>query len=126
MNDLIIKQGKFSPEVQFLASGSLKITGRSILKYSSELYADAINWLREFDKLKHPALTLNLSLDALDTASVRCMVELVRTLNNFINCEKIKINWCYEKFDEDLMDIGSAIQQLSKVEFNLLEVENEA
>ena len=42
-----------------------------------------------------------------------------------LHCERgctLKINWFYEKFDEDLLSIGEDMQQLSGVEFKYIEV----
>jgi len=126
LENLFIPRTKYTPEINFLSSGHLSITGLSLLENSYELYIQAVNWLKEFGQGELKEITLDLKLEYLDTSSVRSVVDIVKLLNTFkekgIN---IKINWYYEKDDDDFYEIGEAMQYVSKSEFNLIEKETE-
>ncbi|MES2678578.1 MAG: DUF1987 domain-containing protein [Bacteroidota bacterium] len=122
MENLFIAKTKYTPEIQFLTSGQLSISGLSLLENSYEMYLKSIEWLKEFGKRTPCNINLNLKLEYLDTSSVRSVVDIVKLLNSFKELGfKIRINWYYEKDDDDFYEIGEAMQYISKSEFNLLE-----
>ncbi len=126
MENLIITRTKYTPEIQFLASGRLSINGLSLLENSYEMYLKAIDWLKKFGDSEPTEIILDLKLEYLDTSSVRSIVDIVKLLNGYK--EKgfvISINWYYEKDDEDFFEIGEALQHVSKSVFTLIPIDSE-
>jgi len=122
VENLFIAKTKYTPEIQFLISGQLSIKGLSLLENSYEMYQKSIEWLRDFGKRPACNINLNLKLEYLDTSSVRSVVDIVKLLNSFKELGfKVRINWYYEKDDDDFYEIGEAMQYISKSEFNLVE-----
>lgn len=89
------------------------------MKYSAEILERALDWIKKL-KEQPPAMPeLNIDLDALDTSSVRVMVIIIRQLNDLREHTRNLINWFYEEND-DMMDLGSYLETLAKVNFNLV------
>ena len=124
MIDLYIPKSKYTPEIQFLASGTLWIKGMSLLEDSQQLYSEVADWLRKFGEGTPCPAILNLKFDHLDTSSVRSVVDLIKIMNQLSELGfRLTINWYYEKADEDLFEIGEAIRSTCQVDFNLIETQ---
>jgi hypothetical protein len=122
LEDLLIARTKYTPEIRFLTSGTLSIKGLSLLENSYEMYLQAIDWLKAFGNEPPRDIRLDLKLEYLDTSSVRSVVDIVKLLNSFKDRGfNIRINWYYEKDDDDFYEIGEAMQYVSRSEFNLVE-----
>ena len=124
MVDLYIPKSRYTPEIQFSASGNLSIKGMSLLEDTHQLYSEVVDWLQKFSKSSPCEVKLELKFDHLDTSSVRSMVDIVKIMNNLGQQGfRVTINWYYEKADEDLYETGEAIQSASKVNFILVETQ---
>ena len=125
MENLVIPKGEYTPEIKFILPGALSIKGRSIMKYSAETFEQAVDWINRLKQHPPSTIALDVALDALDTASVRAMVIIIKHLNDLHGHCKTVINWYHEQSDEDLMDLGTSMASISKVEFNLVAVPDE-
>lgn len=124
LENLFVAKTKYTPEIQFLTTGQLSISGLSLLENSYEMYLKSIEWLKEFGNQSPRPVVLNLRLEYLDTSSVRSVVDIVKLLNVFKESGfQVQVNWYYEKDDEDFFEIGEAMQHVCKSEFNLIEKE---
>lgn len=106
----------------FLANGKLRISGFSLPENSYDLYSKPLNWLRDLKTSDPVPIELDLKFDYLDSSSVRSVADMVKILNNLRDhrFENVRVNWFYERDDDDMKETGADMSQLAKVEFKLI------
>lgn len=122
LTNLFIQRTKYTPEILFQANGKLRIVGFSIPENTLDVYAQPLDWLRALKKTDPMPIELDLKFDFLDSSSIRSVADMVKILNS-LGEHKVKVNWFYEKEDEDMREMGDDLSNLSKVEFNLIEMD---
>lgn len=125
MKNLLIKRTRYTPEFRFQTNGKLQIVGFSIPENTLEVYSAPLTWLRDLRESSPVPIELDLKFDFLDSSSVRSVADMVKILNSLPEnqFDHVKVNWFYEKEDEDMKEMGSDLSTLSKVEFNVIEMD---
>ncbi len=121
MNDLIIKAGKTTPEINFnFQSGVLFISGESYPENSKEFYAEVFAWLKSFIELKRK-LNFNIKFTYFNTSSSKIILDIIRLLNEYcINDGDVVLNWHYEEDDEDIYESGTEFTDGLKLKCNYI------
>lgn len=111
------------PEVVFDKGNNLfKISGRSLPEDSFEFYRPLISWMEEYSIDPNPVTQINISLDYLNSSSVKQIFFLLSKLEPLVaDGKEVKIVWhCY--FEDVLMREKCLIfKKLLKVPFEIME-----
>ena len=121
MDVINIEPSQKTPKVVFdKENGVLLIEGRSIPENSTEFYKPIYNWLDEYAENSNPETKFTFNLAYFNTSSSKCILDILRKLEKIQdNGSKVKVIWCYEEDDEDMMEAGEDYQRIVKIEIVL-------
>ncbi|PIE86205.1 MAG: nuclear pore complex subunit [Bacteroidia bacterium] len=116
-----------SPEIIFdPENNKFEIKGRSLLINAVEFYAPVIEWLEEYIKAPNKSTCFDVTLEYLNSSTVRKLVEIFVLLETLMeNGYDIKVNWYYYELDEIIMEKGEEIKSVVYLPFNIIEIASE-
>lgn len=111
-----------TPQLKFdLTQGNFEISGRSIPENSIEFYKPLLNWLDEYIQDPKERTYLKIMLEYFNTSSSKCLVEIFRRLEViYKNGQDLKIDWYYEKEDEDILESGQDFKEIMKLPIEMI------
>ncbi len=123
MENFIIKETKYTPEVNFnTKEGILNIKGNSYPENTLEFYDPILNLLENFfKKTKKEKIVLNIEIIYFNSSSSRVFFEIFDLIEDFGNRLDFIINWIYEGDNEGIMEIGEDFKEdFENLDFNLI------
>lgn len=123
MESLIIQKTEDTPQVDFdLETGVFKLSGRSLPENAIDFYKPVLDWAEEvlsqsFDK----EFTFEIQLEYFNTASSKQLAKMLLMIEKYIDANKIKVRWFYEKEDNDMLISGNQYSKFLKLEFEFIE-----
>lgn len=114
-----------TPSVSFDATlGTLELKGRSIPENSVEFYTSLLNWISAYSASPKETTTVEIKLEYFNTSSSKCILDLFKQLERLNGkVTEVKVNWYYEKDDEDMEEAGEDYQAIINIPFQMIEVE---
>lgn len=110
METTLAKQTKTTPEIVFNnIDNKLTVKGNSFPVESELFWSMIINQIKNFDQVD----VIEIDLEYINTNSIVYILNIIK-LNTSI------INWTYEKYDEDMYELGKMFKKLSKNQFNFI------
>lgn len=127
MNVLKIEETKQTPEIDFDPnSGELEITGRSIPENTFEFFNPILEWLEEYKDVAPSKTIIHVNLEYFNTSSSKYILEIFKKLKKLEDLDKeILVKWYYEEDDEEMMETGEDYEDVSGLEFEIIEIEEE-
>jgi hypothetical protein len=120
MTPLYIAGTSKSPEIDFKTDGEFSIKGNSYPENSGEFYEPVANWLKEFFKEDHSAVSLNVDLKYVNTSSIKSILTVITQIRSATDSD-IKVSWMYELEDEDMLATGEDLQEMCDMRFEFVE-----
>lgn len=104
MEPLHIAKKKDSLEVHFDPdAGILSLAGSSYPEDPVEFYSPLYVWLKQYIQDVNRPLTVNVTIDYLNTSSSKCILDFVEILEEYHQSGgEVALNWYYDKDDEDM------------------------
>lgn len=94
------------------ASGKLQFAGESYPENARAFFAPVFSWLDEFLATNPPSVSVELSLDYLNTSSTKCLLDLLEVFDKFRSSGGVAtVVWYYSKDDEDTLTMGQDIAE---------------
>lgn len=122
MRNLIIEGDKQKPNLEFLTSGKLSISGQSLPENVASVYASALDWIKEYTKSPAAETTLTFKMKYYNTASSKIFFSIIKELNTLYKMGmNIEIFWHYQEDDTDMLDAGEYFKDLVEIPFNFVE-----
>ncbi|NJK96263.1 MAG: DUF1987 domain-containing protein [Bacteroidales bacterium] len=106
-------------------TGKGNFEGRSITENSIEFYRPVINWIQNnlINKKSIDKFFVDFQLEYFNTSSSKCILSILTNLENAYELGvDIKINWFYEKDDEDILEAGEYFDRLVNLPIKLIEL----
>jgi hypothetical protein len=126
MENLRIEKTAKSP-LFILKDGYIGIAGRSIPQNSRQLYKPCFDWVEAYVEKPLPPMTkVDIFFEYIDTSSIRCVVDMLKTLETKKQGTKIEVSWYYEVYDEDMRELGTYVQTYMQAPFTFIEVEEDS
>ena len=125
MDNLIIEGTGKTPEIRFMAdAGTLELAGKSIPENSFGFYQPLFAWIDSYVLTPAPETVVKISLEYFNTSSSKCLLDILRKLENLNKSgkSKIVISWYYEADDEDMMEAGQDYDSLVDLSFNIIKI----
>lgn len=120
MEDLLIEETKYTPEIKFLASGELNIVGKSYPENTFEFYKPIMKWIEDYFAAGKKELTLNMEIIYFNSSSSKLffdMFDLIEANNN----EQIVVNWIYDEDNESSLEAGEDFKEdFEDLQINLI------
>ena len=123
MEAYLAEQTQKTPLVNFdPATGVFELKGKSIPENSSGFYNPLFDWLEKYCQDPSRQTHLNIQLDYFGTASSKCILDIIKRLEEMAQAGKGEavINWMYNDFDEDILEAGENYRAMVKLPFNLI------
>lgn len=123
----LIEQTRVTPFVEYNDSErTLRISGRSSPENPIMFYQRLMDFVDEFASSTEPVLIVNVSMEYFNTSSTKCLFNLFKKMNEVQGefGKVVVINWYYEDWDDDMLEIGEDFSYGLDMEFNLTEVED--
>lgn len=111
-----------TPELNFdFTKGVFEISGRSIPENSIEFYRPLLKCLDEYIKEPKEETHLKIILEYFNTSSSKCLVEIFRRMEKLHkNGQNLRIDWYYEKEDEDILESGQDFKEIMKLPIEMV------
>lgn len=124
MQGLHIEATKSTPEVTLdLETNRLVLEGRSLPENTRQFYEQVKACLNSYNPAEGSAITIDVKFTYVSSSSLIALLSLIKQMR--LHTERgctLKVNWYYEKYDDDLLTIGEDIQHLSSVDFEYFEI----
>jgi sulfatase maturation enzyme AslB (radical SAM superfamily) len=121
MNDLQIEPTNNSPLVDFFSSGKLILAGSVYPENAKEFFDPLIRWIEE---LQVDTVDFDLIIEYINTSAAKKLLELLQKLESSENIQERKVNWFYQKWDDDNLETGQILSEsLPSIDFHFVEYE---
>lgn len=122
MDSYYLRATHKTPELNFnFTNGIFEISGRSIPENSIEFYRPLLKCLDEYIKDPKEETHLKIILEYFNTSSSKCLVEIFRRLEKIHKeGQYLKIDWYYEKEDEDILESGQDFKEIMKLPIEMV------
>lgn len=122
MNDLQIEPTNKTPLIDFFSSGKLILAGSAYPENANEFFDPLIEWIVA---LHAEAVDFDLIIEYLNTSAAKKLMELLQKLQFNKNIQLCKVNWFYQKWDEDGLETGQILSDsLPGIKFEFVEYES--
>tara|TARA_B110000285_G_scaffold136471_1_gene152846 strand:- start:3920 stop:4312 length:393 start_codon:yes stop_codon:yes gene_type:complete len=107
-------------------TGVLEFKGRSIPEDSIEFFRPLNDWLDIYLNDPKYETIVNMKLEYFNTSSSKCILDFFKKLEK-INGQatNVRINWYFEKGDEDMAEAGEDYGAIVSLPFQIIELEGE-
>ncbi|MCH2215309.1 MAG: DUF1987 domain-containing protein [Flavobacteriales bacterium] len=126
MEALYFKATKSTPQVSLdKASGLCVVEGRSIPIDAESFYLPILKWVDQLGQASPSTIEFQFKLEFFNIASSKRILSILHKLSELQKLGfRIRVKWMYEKFDEDMLEIGKDYAlMLSDVFFTFHEFE---
>ncbi|MCD6180290.1 MAG: DUF1987 domain-containing protein [Bacteroidales bacterium] len=126
MKELILNGTKQTPYVNFNAeTGKLELSGRSIPENSFEFYNPLLEWITEYGTNALAITNMKVYLEYFNTSSSKYILEVLKRLKeiNELDDKEVKVEWCYDEDDEEMMETGEDYEDVTGLHFTYTEIE---
>jgi hypothetical protein len=127
MDVLKIEESKQTPEIDFdPTSGELEISGRSIPENTFEFFNPVLEWLEQYKEIAPDKTIIHVNLEYFNTSSSKYILEIFKKLKKLEEAGKnVLVKWYYEEDDEEMMETGEDYEDVSGLNFEIIEIEEE-
>ena len=124
MKSLIFDSSPTTPEVHFnVASGILKIKGRSIPENPEDFYQPLLVWLKTYFQDPREHTEFHMILEYVNSGSAKFILEIFRMVKDHIaKGLAIHIKWYYEEEDESIEELGQHYTDLLKIPIEIIQI----
>jgi len=114
-----------TPRIDFNGeTGVLEFYGRSIPENSVEFFEPLTEWLMEYSQEAQSDTIVNMKLEYFNTSSSKCILDFFKKLESINgSLTNVKVNWYFEKDDEDMAEAGEDYEAIVDLPFEIIEVE---
>lgn len=123
MKALHIEPSEFSPKIVFdSANDQFEVEGVSRPENPMEFYQPVIDWLDAYIESPNESTTINFKFDYFNTSSLKYFLIILSKFKEIEEAGKeVKINWWYDEEDDEMLEVGENLEELSELEFNYVE-----
>jgi hypothetical protein len=107
MENLIIEETKYTPQIELNTNGTISIIGKSYPENTFEFYAPVMKWLEEyFDGSAAEKTVVNMEIIYFNSSSSKLFFDLFDLLDEAKDDNAIEINWIYDEENESAEEAG--------------------
>jgi len=114
---------KVTPAV-IMQDGFISIKGRSIPEDAADFYRPLQKWIREYTATSSQETQVILGFDFINSSSTKWIYSLIKELALYPGVyDRIKVEWYYERGDEELHELGKILHTFIDCPFLFYETE---
>ena len=125
ISELHISPSKDTPEIILNPEGFIRIEGRGLFGYSSEITEQILNWIHEY--LRNPAeiTTVIVAMEYLNSHSATILVFILKEISQVVQRNReYFVHWCYEEGDEDILERGENISTTLNIPIDFIRIQD--
>lgn len=108
------------------STGEFELSGKSYPEDVRIFFTPVLQWLRAYVQHPNPTTTFKIEMSYFNTATSKVIFEMLSVLEVIKqNGGQITVNWHYDEGDEDMYESGKDYQDLTKLDFNFVLVEDD-
>ena len=124
MENLIIRSTNDTPEIMFDSGRNLlEIKGKSYSNDIKAFFKPVLDWASRYTQQPDVrSVTVNIQFIYFNSTTVKPLLEFFDTFEAAAQKGKnVTVNWCYDKDDEDMLELGEDFKDdVKSVKFNLV------
>ena len=110
ISKLHISPSKDTPEITLNPEGFIRIDGRGLFGYNSEITEQILDWINEYLRSPAEITTVIVAMEYLNSFSAKILVFILKEISQVVQRNKqYFVHWCYEEGDEDILERGEFI-----------------
>ncbi len=123
MNRLHIDATNYTPLVSLdIENNHFEISGNSFPENSKKFYTPIIKWMQEYVENPESFTRFIFKLDYISSSSLKSILQILNLLKKIPeNGQELEINWYYDAEDEDILDAGNKLAEITDLDFKLIE-----
>ena len=124
MEKLYLETTHNSPKVDFNPeTGVLEISGRAIPEDAHMFFKSLFTWVKEYVASDPINTVVEIKLDYLNSSAHKLLMEFFEILKTLhLSDQKLIVKWFYEKYDEEIHEIGEEYANSTGIPFEIIEV----
>ena len=128
METIIINAKEYTPKIILdPKTGLIEFAGQSFPEDSNGFYQPILNWFEKYIISPYKETTVNIRFSYYNTSSAKKLNELIRTIVKLKQTNPdypLKINWYYEKGDDDMHISGKDFSKMVNFPFKFIETKH--
>ena len=119
MENIVREANEDSPEIVYLEEANLlKIVGNSYPENCEVIYEPIKKYLGKYSVEENPELNLYFHFNLINSTSTVYIAQIIVSIAELVKKGlKTSITWCYDQYDEELLDLGQKLAFVSKLPF---------
>jgi hypothetical protein len=122
MKAYIVEATDFSPEVILdPENNTFEISGISRPENANDFYEPIVKWLEDYLKAPNQKTQVKFNFDYFNTSSLKYFLMILSKFKEISETDsELKIDWCYDREDESMLEAGKSLEELSELEFDFV------
>ncbi len=122
MRSLLIEGTAKTPEITAdHEQGLIEIKGRSHPENTAQCYWPLMDWADKYVKIPQEKTTISINLEYFNTSSSKVLLNILKKFEVIPDSkERVIVQWYYEANDEDDLETGEYIGQMTNLGFKYI------
>jgi SiaC family regulatory phosphoprotein len=127
MGNIYQSPSEDGPEINFNEEDkTFKITGNSYPENCEKIYEPILHFIDNYKIEEHKVLNFHFHFNLINSTSTVYVAQMVVKIAGLVkNGLTVSIKWYYDKFDEELLDLGEKLATISKLPIEFIAVDDE-
>jgi len=123
MENLVIKETKYTPKIVLDTNGIISLTGKSYPENTFEFYEPMMKWIENYFQTDSIGMTtINIEITYFNSSSSKLFFDFFDLLEENSKDNKIVINWIYDEENESAEEAGEDfIEDFEDLDINLVQ-----
>jgi hypothetical protein len=119
MESLLIQATDDSPEVLFSPENrKFCIQGKSLPEDVESFYNPILEWIKAYSKNPLDETVIEFKFTYFNTATSKIILDILMLFEDIqADGHKVKVNWFYPEYDEDMMEAGHEYSDMVEIPF---------
>jgi hypothetical protein len=130
METVLINAKEYTPKIILNPEkGIIEFEGQSFPEDSTGFYQPILKWIEEYIASPNKETTVNIRFSYYNTSSAKKLIELIHLIVKIKGSNphySLKINWFYEKDDDDMHVSGKDFSKMVNFPFKFIEIKQKS
>ncbi len=120
--ELHIEKTRYTPSIE-LREGGIRLEGRSVVNDPQPLYQPVYEWVDDYVKKVPEKTHIDLKFEYINSSSTKWIFEILKIFQKDPRLlDRTRVNWYYEKGDDDMKELGEILRSSLGPSLQLIEV----
>ncbi len=120
--ELRIEKTRYTPYIH-LKKGDIRFEGRSVVNDPVPLFQPVYDWIRNYVQNDPDKTRIDLKFEYINSSSTKWIFEILKFFQKDPKLlRETKVNWYYERGDEDMKELGEILRSALGPSLELIEI----